>query len=95
MCLQRAELVKLRDRSKDAVITFSSSDFDKYAVKTGRDYHLVFFINANYLANNAQMKLPALRNEYGLTAAVSELLLQMLVRARFKAMHRPPHPHTL
>jgi hypothetical protein len=67
---QRAELLKRRASSRDGVITFTSADFDRLAARPPRDYHLVFFINAAHLASNQQMKLPALRSEYGLMSQV-------------------------
>lgn len=53
------------------MIVFSSQDFEEFAVGNGRDYHLVFFLNANYLAGNAKMNLPKLRQEFGLAAKVT------------------------
>lgn len=49
---------------------FSNQDFEDFAVSKGRDYHLVFFLNANYLAGNAKMNLPKLRQEFALAAKV-------------------------
>ncbi|KAF8058060.1 OST3 [Scenedesmus sp. PABB004] len=65
---QVAELVRRRDAARDAVLVFSSADFDEFAAAPGRDYHLMFFLNANYMAKNAQMNLPKLRAEYALAA---------------------------
>lgn len=50
---------------------FKSSDFDRFAGGTGRDYHLVFFLNAGYLQTNSQMNLPGLRNQFALMAKAS------------------------
>lgn len=70
-CMQRAELIKRAKDTKDAIIQFKSSDFDRFAAAAGRDYHLVFFLNAAYLAGNSQMDLPGLRKQYSLMAKVS------------------------
>lgn len=50
---------------------FKSSDFDRFAGGAGRDYHLVFFLNAGYLQTNSQMNLPGLRNQFALMAKAS------------------------
>eukprot|EP00878_Enallax_costatus_P013988 GHUV01014628.1.p1 GENE.GHUV01014628.1~~GHUV01014628.1.p1 ORF type:complete len:325 (+),score=65.92 GHUV01014628.1:255-1229(+) len=63
-----AKLVKRQHKAKDSVIHFSNQDFEEFAVGKGRDYHLVFFLNANYLAGNAKMNLPKLKQEFGLAA---------------------------
>lgn len=73
LALQRAELVKRSEASKDAVIPFSTSEFDRFAAAAGRDYHLVFFLNAAYLQSNSQMNLPALRTQFALMAKVGVL----------------------
>lgn len=67
---QRAELIKRTRDSKDAIIPFKTADFDKFAAGSGRDYHLVFFLNAAYLQGNSQMNLPALRAQFALMAKV-------------------------
>ena len=68
--LQAAKLAKRQHQAKDSVIQFSNQDFEEFAVSKGRDYHLVCFLNANYLAGNAKMNLPKLRQEFGLAAKV-------------------------
>lgn len=50
---------------------FKTSDFDRFAGGAGRDYHLVFFLNAGYLQTNSQMNLPGLRNQFALMAKAS------------------------
>jgi hypothetical protein len=67
---QRTELLARRASSNDGVVRFSSADWEQFAVTPGRDYHLVFFVNAEYLADNANMQLPALRKEFGVMAQV-------------------------
>lgn len=69
--LQVTKLIKLQQKSKDSVIVFSPDEFEEFAVSKGRDYHLVFFLNANYLAGNAKMNLPKLKQEFALAAKVS------------------------
>lgn len=64
-------MIKRAKDTKDAIIQFKSSDFDRFAAATGRDYHLVFFLNAAYLAGNSQMDLPGLRKQFALMAKVS------------------------
>lgn len=74
--VQAAELVKRQAATKDAVIVFSSRDFDEFATVKGRDYHLMFFLNANHLASNSQMNLPKLRQEFTMAAQVSIYVTQ-------------------
>lgn len=68
--MQRAELTRRLQENSDAIITFQTADFDNFATGPGRDYHLVFFLNAGHLASNPQMKLPVLRSQYSLMAKV-------------------------
>jgi hypothetical protein len=68
--LQKSELIQKAKSTKDAIIPFKTSDFDRYAAGSGRDYHLVFFLNAAYLAGNTQMNLPGLRQQFALMAKV-------------------------
>lgn len=63
-------MIKRAQASKDAIIPFDTSDFDHFAAEAGRDYHLVFFLNAGYLQGNTQMNLPGLRAQYSLMAKV-------------------------
>lgn len=56
---------------------FSNSDFEEFAATKGRDYHLMFFLNAHYMAKNVDMNLPKLRQEYALAAQVRLLEFQM------------------
>lgn len=72
--VQKSELVQKAKSTKDAIIQFKTSDFDRYAAGAGRDYHLVFFLNAAYLAGNTQMNLPALRQQFALMAKVGTIL---------------------
>jgi oligosaccharyltransferase complex subunit gamma len=65
---KKSELIQKAKHTKDAIIQFKTSDFDHYAAGAGRDYHLVFFLNAAYLAGNTQMNLPALRQNFALMA---------------------------
>lgn len=69
--MQKAELIQRSKDAKDAIIQFKASDFDRLAAGAGRDYHLVFFLNAAYLASNSQMNLPGLRQQFSLMAKVS------------------------
>jgi hypothetical protein len=71
--LQKSELIQKAKHTKDAIIQFKTSDFDHYAAGAGRDYHLVFFLNAAYLAGNTQMNLPALRQNFALMAKVGTI----------------------
>lgn len=60
--------------NSDAILPFTTADFDTFATGPGRDYHLVFFLNAGHLASNPQMKLPVLRSQYSLMAKVGASL---------------------
>eukprot|EP00882_Tetradesmus_deserticola_P022957 GHRQ01024972.1.p1 GENE.GHRQ01024972.1~~GHRQ01024972.1.p1 ORF type:complete len:115 (+),score=17.99 GHRQ01024972.1:230-574(+) len=64
------KLVARQAASKDGIIVFSNSDFEEFAATKGRDYHLMFFLNAHYMVKNADMNLPKLRQEYALAAQV-------------------------
>lgn len=68
--LQATKLVARQAASKDGIIVFSINDFEEFAAAKGRDYHLMFFLNAHYMAKNADMNLPKLRQEYALAAQV-------------------------
>ncbi|KAF6261066.1 hypothetical protein COO60DRAFT_821537 [Scenedesmus sp. NREL 46B-D3] len=72
------KLVARQAASKDGIIVFSINDFEEFAAAKGRDYHLMFFLNAHYMAKNADMNLPKLRQEYALAA---------------QAFKRGPHPN--
>lgn len=72
------KLIARQAASKDAIIGFSNNDFEEFAATKGRDYHLMFFLNAHYMAKNTDMNLPKLRQEYALAA---------------QAFRRGPHPH--
>jgi hypothetical protein len=68
--LQVTKLVARQAASKDGIIVFSNQDFEEFAATKGRDYHLMFFLNAHYMAKNLDMNLPKLRQEYALAAQV-------------------------
>jgi hypothetical protein len=68
--LQVTKLIARQAASKDAIIGFSNNDFEEFAATKGRDYHLMFFLNAHYMAKNTDMNLPKLRQEYALAAQV-------------------------
>jgi hypothetical protein len=68
--LQVAKLAARQAASKDSILVFSNNDFEEFAAAKGRDYHLMFFLNAHYMAKNTDMNLPKLRQEYALAAQV-------------------------
>jgi hypothetical protein len=56
--------------SKDGIITFSSEDWEEFAMVKDRPYHLVVFCAAASLMSSPKTQLNNLRAEYSLAAQV-------------------------
>ncbi|GFH18185.1 uncharacterized protein HaLaN_14943, partial [Haematococcus lacustris] len=63
-----AELRQLRDQSSDGVIHVTDDELKRFAAGKQRGWSLVVFLSANQVADNPQLAMGKLRQEFALVA---------------------------
>eukprot|EP01024_Parvocaulis_polyphysoides_P011526 TRINITY_DN14045_c0_g1_i4.p1 TRINITY_DN14045_c0_g1~~TRINITY_DN14045_c0_g1_i4.p1 ORF type:complete len:334 (-),score=27.91 TRINITY_DN14045_c0_g1_i4:91-1092(-) len=63
-----SELQKLRKQSRDDVIHFDESMFERLALNPNRKYTLIVFMTAAHLLDKSNLQLRKVRKEFGLAA---------------------------